>query len=479
MRLRLILSFTLVVLVTVTSMILFASQGTARDVRTYLLHGGISGRDLANSLEAYYDAHQTWQGVDQVLAGLPGMGPGAGNGIGMGQRMGPGMMMSAQQVILADASGGIIANQGPPLKSLSLTEGQLEEALPLTDRRGSGVGFLYIEGGMGLQPGDEASLINRLRLVAVQAGLLSGGIALLLALFLSGRLIDPIQRLRQAAVRLAHGDMSQRVEVRGRDELSGLGEAFNHMAGTLESVEQERKALTADIAHELRTPLAIQRAQLEALQDGIYPLTPENLQPLADQNYQLTRLVDDLRILALADAGELRMEWKQMDFPALVGQILEQFKPKLDVRQVRLEYSPEPFESCARLMVDPGRVEQILANLMSNALRYTPPQGLIRVSLSCKNQQAVLAIHDSGPGIPEEALQKIFQRFYRGDRSRSREGGGTGLGLTIARQLAQAHGGDLTAANDPQGGATFTLTIPCEPAITRHPTAQTNHPEPI
>jgi two-component system sensor histidine kinase BaeS len=130
-------------------------------------------------------------------------------------------------------------------------------------------------------------------------------------------------------------------------------------------------------------------------------------------------------------------------------------------------------------MVDPGRVEQILANLMSNALRYTPPQGLIRVSLSCKNQQAVLAIHDSGPGIPEEALQKIFQRFYRGDRSRSREGGGTGLGLTIARQLAQAHGGDLTAANDPQGGATFTLTIPCEPAITRHPTAQTNHPEPI
>jgi len=456
MRLRLILSFALIVLVTITTMILLASQGTVQDVRDYILHGGISSRELADSLEEYYAANQTWQGVDRVLAEIPGMGSGSG--------MGHGMMMSAQQVVLAGADGVIIASQGPALPSGVLSDRQQNSAIPLRDTRGQMVGFLYVEGGMGFQPGDETLLINRLRLIALRAGLLSGVIALLLALLLSGRLLKPVQQLKQAADHLARGDLSQRVPVQGKDELASLGEAFNAMAGSLERVEQERKALTADIAHELRTPLAIQRAQLEALQDSVYPLTAENLQLLADQNEQLTRLVEDLRILALADSGELRMEWKLTDVPALVAQILEQFKPKMDARQVKLEFDLEPFETCSRLKVDPGRIEQIVVNLMSNALRYTPLQGTIRVGLACKNQTATLTIQDSGPGIPEEALPHIFERFYRGDQGRSREGGGTGLGLTIARQLARAHGGDLTAANVHPVGAKFTLTISGDPS---------------
>ena len=219
--------------------------------------------------------------------------------------------------------------------------------------------------------------------------------------------------------------------------------------------------MTADIAHELRTPLAVQRAHLEALQDGIYPLSAQNLQPVLDQNETLTRLVEDLRTLALADAGELSLERTWVDLLELVKRVLARFQAAAAERSVALLLeSPQTAAGCMEVWGDPLRLEQILNNLLSNAIRYTPAQKPVHISVICQSDLVEVAMHDSGPGISPEILPHIFERFYRADPARSREEGGTGLGLSIARQLAMAQDGTLTASNHPQGGSVFTLRMP-------------------
>jgi two-component system sensor histidine kinase BaeS len=180
----------------------------------------------------------------------------------------------------------------------------------------------------------------------------------------------------------------------------------------------------------------VQRAQLEALQDGVHPASNENITSILEQNILLTRLVEDLRTLALVDAGQLQLEMVPTDLASLVERIVRRFKSQADENQVDLQFSVDG--ECLEIQIDPGRVEQIIGNLISNALRYT---------------------RDNGPGIPSDATELVFDRFYRVDHSRSRAEGGTGLGLAIARQLAEAQGGELTASNHPDGGAIFELAF--------------------
>jgi signal transduction histidine kinase len=273
--------------------------------------------------------------------------------------------------------------------------------------------------------------------------------------------LRPIRDLTLASQKLAAGDLSQRVVIHGNDELATLGLSFNHMADSLQQAEESRRLMTADIAHELRTPLAVQRANLEALQDGVYPLTVENLSPVVEQNHLLTHLVDDLRTLALADAGQIELERTPTDLPTLARRVVEQFQPQAALNQVTLHFSP-PATELQLIPLDPIRLEQMLTNLLSNALRYTPQGGQIEVAMIQIPKFACLTVRDSGQGIPQDALPFIFERFYRADKSRSRAEGGSGLGLAIARNLARAHGGDLTATNHASGGALFTLTLPIE-----------------
>jgi signal transduction histidine kinase len=231
----------------------------------------------------------------------------------------------------------------------------------------------------------------------------------------------------------------------------------------LQQAQKSRRDLTEEIAHELRTPLAVQRANLEALQDGIYAPTPDNLASILEQNILLSRLVDDLRTLALAESGELPLEAMPTELIPLVHRIVDRFRSQAEQTQVELLVSSDQ-EIEQPLSLDPMRFEQILNNLLSNALRHTPPGGKIWIASQVSLDNVELTIRDSGPGIPAEALPHIFERFYRADRSRSRTEGGTGLGLAIALNLAQHQGWDLKASNHPQGGALFTLSLPLNPA---------------
>jgi len=455
MRIKLILSFSLVVLVTVAAVVLVARLGSTQAVRSFMFRGGMTGsEELVSALEDYYTANDSWQGVESLLADTTTHGGMMGRGQGQGAAV---QAMMSQRLRLADTDGNLIYDSGASPASGSLSQSELDASVALLSGRET-VGYLLAEGGIGFTRQQETNLVNRLTQAAISAALIGGGLALVLALFLAYRLLAPIRQLTRAAENLSQGDLSQRVQVHGRDELARLGDTFNNMAQGLQRAGEVRRSMTADIAHELRTPLSVQRANLEALEDGVYPLTTEQLQPILEQNLMLTRLVDDLRSLALAEAGQLTLERMPTNLRTLADRMLERFSAQAAAAGVSL--SLDAPAHLPNIPIDPGRVEQIITNLLSNALRYTPTGGQIRLGLGEGAEALALTVRDSGAGIPVEALPHVFERFYRADRSRSRAEGGSGLGLAIARQFAEAHGGTLTAANHPEGGAVFTLSLP-------------------
>ena len=456
MRRRLILSFALVALAAIASMFLILQQSAAGEVRMFMARGGMMGLDrLATDLEDYYAVSGSWQGAEEVLSTFRG---GSGMMGMMGRGNGPG---SSLHVTLADAQENVIADNQEARQG-KLARAERENAIVLRDQAGRTTGYLVAEGLVIEDPSAGQELLNRLVRAGLVAALVSGLLALALAWMLSTRLLEPVRALTRAAEKMAGGDLGQRVPARGGDEMASLGRTFNSMAASLQKAEQARRAMTADIAHELRTPLAVQRAYLEALQDGIYPLTPENLQPILDSAELLTRLVEDLRTLALVDAGELRLEKAPVDLSSVAARVVERFRPEAESKGIRLGFEGHSRE----VVVDAGRVEQILNNLLSNALRHTPEGGEVNARVQEQAEGVEVVVEDSGPGIRPEDLPRIFERFYRADTSRSRQQGGTGLGLAIARQLALAHGGDLRAENRSSGtdenfrGARFILNIP-------------------
>ncbi len=285
--------------------------------------------------------------------------------------------------------------------------------------------------------------------------------ALLLAGLLVTQLTRPLSALSEAARRIAQGDRSVSVPVGGRDELGELAAAFNHMSANLQAQEEQRRALMADVAHELRTPLAGIQGTVEALQDGIFPLTQENLAPIQEQTALLARLVEDLRTLANAEAGQIRLDPGPVDVAELAHRVVAMHHAGATARGVSVTITAP--DTLPPLHADAQRLEQVMSNLLGNALRHTPAGGTVEVHLASTPQGLRIAVLDSGEGIPAEDLPLIFERFYRSDRSRSRESGGTGLGLAIARQLVTLHGGRIWAESPPAGraqGSGFFVELP-------------------
>lgn len=460
MRIRLILAFILIVLVTIGIFIGVTLKQTTNEVRNFLSRGGLTGsEEVVLALEEYYNVHGTWEGVEYVLRTASRLPRGMMWGQRLRSNQGIPKEIPPPNLRLADVEGYLIAHsrEAKPVGEERLTQIELERGVPL-ELNGAIVGYLVPDAAQFFSAANEISLLSRLNRAAIIAVAIAGLAAILLALLLSYNLVRPVRALTQAASHLATGDLTRRVKVKGNDELATLGHTFNQMAESLQFAAQSRRAMTADIAHELRTPLAVQRAHLEAIEDGVYPLTLESLGSIEEQNRLLTRLVEDLQTLAMADAGQLDLQITPTDFPDLIRRVASRYQPQAAEKHIEIGLTLN--EDCPPLLIDSQRIQQILHNLLSNAFRYSPDGGEIILTLDCQNNQVSLTVRDSGPGIPQDALPNIFERFYRADKSRSRIEGGSGLGLSIARKLAQAHGGDLTVTNHPDGGAIFTLTLP-------------------
>jgi signal transduction histidine kinase len=453
MRIRLILSFVIVILVTLSSVAYFVRQETEEQVNAFIYRGGIYGAEgLVEALEDYYQEEQSWEDVDTFFQS-PGRGGVKGSGGGRGRGGG------GNELKLYDSQGVLIYDPHNPGMEGKLEEQEYPATIPLVVD-GDTRGYLLAPSSQRVSLSLENDLMERLNKASINAALIAGGLSLLLAVILTVYLMRPVRALTDAAGKMAEGDLSQRVAVSGKDEIAGLGNAFNQMAVSLEGEQERRQVMTADIAHELRTPLAIQRANLEAMLDGVEPNTDQNIQVTLDQNKLLERLVTDLRTLALADAGELNLELRKTDINNLVSGIVERFQQRAKQKHVRLAAVLE--ESVPVVDSDPDRIEQILVNLVDNALQYSNEGNDVVLKTLYKDHSVLIVVKDSGPGISGDSLTQVFDRFYRGDNSRSRKYGGTGLGLAIARKLAEAHDGSLSAADSTDGGAMFTLRLPVQ-----------------
>jgi two-component system sensor histidine kinase BaeS len=293
-------------------------------------------------------------------------------------------------------------------------------------------------------------VVPALRLGVFISVMLTIGIALWFAWYVT----SPVRAVATAAQKIAAGDVSTRVMLKkspsaSGDELSSLAFQFNLMAAQLEQNQLERKQLIADIAHELRTPITVMQFRLDALEDGIYPLNLDEVLNLSQQNKFLARLVEDLRILTLADTNRLPLEKVETDLKVLIEDLAKQFKPRLGTKKLLLELIP------VTIHADSDRIRQVLSNLIENAQKYASQNIIVR--LEYQKNKLFLQIADDGLGIPEADLDRIFDRFYRVDESRTRATGGSGLGLAIVKAIVLAHDFQIRALNAPSGGAVFEI----------------------
>lgn len=309
-------------------------------------------------------------------------------------------------------------------------------------------------------PAEGSSVPDPIGWRLVGAVALVAGAALAVTVVVGRRMLAPIGSLTRAARTMEAGDLAGRVEVRGADEFAELAGAFNTLAASLEEQDRLRRAMAADVAHELRTPLSNIRGYLEAIQEGVAEPTAEVLASIHEETMQLQHLIDDLQVLSLAEAGELRMDLQLVSLGDLVAQVAAAHRAAADAGGVDLG---TVCETQAPVWGDPARLRQVVSNLVDNALRHTPRGGTVTVSVRAAAGRALVSVTDTGTGIPAEHLPHVFDRFYRADPSRSRETGGSGLGLSIARELVRAHGGDLTAASAEGGGTTFEASLPLAP----------------
>jgi signal transduction histidine kinase len=435
LRFRLVLALVLVVVAVVGGMALLSSQLTMRTFHGYEDQRGVM-RDMRfqRFLSAHYLQHRTWAAVQPEI-----------------ERIG---QITGGRVILADPEGQIVADSDGELVGQGVVRGWEMPPLPVF-HRGVPVGFLYIS------PPDEPTLgqflvsVNRtLLLVAAGAGL---G-AVLLVLGLSRRILAPVKELTEAAQGMAAGDLSQRVDISSADEIGDLARAFNAMADGLARLEDLRRQLVTDVAHELRTPLTNIRGYLEALRDGI--VEPETcvIDSLYEEAMLLSHLIDDLQDLSLAEGGQLRLARQPVALTHVVSGAVEALRARAEAERVALQVDLP--DDLPLVDADPRRIGQVLRSLLDNGLAHTPPGGEIGVVARVEDRWVAVSVRDTGAGISVEDLPYVFERFYRTDKSRSRATGGAGLGLAIAKQLVEAHGGRIEVESRIGQGAQFTFTLP-------------------
>lgn len=298
--------------------------------------------------------------------------------------------------------------------------------------------------------------LNEVILIAASGALLA---AVIVSSFVALRIVFPIRSMIKTVVQIADGDYRQRAHFVWDDELGELATNFNRMAEALHSTETRRIELIGNVAHELRTPLASMRSLMEGVIDGVLPEDFSTYSAVQTELSRLQRLVGDLENLSRAEAGQISLKIREFDLNELIDQVARKLRPQFAEKQIELK--TEVSESGLTVKADWERLQQVLINLLGNALQYTPPEGTVRLYAEVRDDKIVCSVEDSGIGLTESDIDHIFERFYRVDKSRSRAGGGSGIGLTIAHHIVKAHGGSLQAESPgPNRGSSFYFTLP-------------------
>ncbi len=440
LQFRLMVAFTLVILVTIGTVSFFVSRSTGGEIRQY----GERSEQLRTSrmqraLSSYYRQYEGWAGIQPFV-----------------EQMGS---LSGRRIILTDADGIVVADSQGDLLGEQYHPDSPGKAI--SPRGAEGVlGTLYTipELPARADPTSPHRLSQSINRFLLWGGLLAVAIAMIFTFVLSRRISAPLQSLTGAAKRLGQRDFSQRIQFKSKGEVGELAQAFNSMADDLERTEKLRRNMVADAAHELRTPLSNIRGYLEAIRDGVVKPKAATIHSLYEEVILLSRLIDDLQELTLAESGELKLVRQAEDINKLINQAVTAVQTQASAKGISMVIDlPNGLPLCN---VDSHRIGQVLRNLLDNAVAHTPQGGIISVATKQWGKWVEVSVTDTGEGIPAKELPDIFERFYRVDKSRARATGGSGLGLTIAKRLVEAHGGKIEVQSELGKGSHFAFTVP-------------------
>ena len=408
---------------------------------------------IIDLLKEHYADRGSWQGVSPLLEGADSV-----------------LFFNATNrtvLVLTDPEGEVLYSTAGTDGPSRLEASQLQGALPISVE-GHTAGFLHLlpreqatEVLFSLTTSDDISpgFAERASGFLLQVLLIGAVLAMVFGVLVNRWLSAPLTRLVDGTQAIARRDLSFRVKEQGSTEMREVSNSFNQMAAALEDAETLRRSMLNDIAHELRTPLSVLEGNLRAILDDVYPLEKAEIARLYDQTRQLHRLVDDLRLLAQAEARQLPLQRSPSDLAVLLQEVAELFAPLVGEKNITLDTSLP--RSSVFAAVDRVRFAQTLQNLLTNALQHTPAGGVIALSLQAEEETATITVADNGDGIASEDIAHVFDRFYRVDKNRTRDTGGVGLGLAIAQALVEAHDGKVDAASAGVGqGSTFTIRLP-------------------
>ena len=469
---KLTLAFLLVCLIEAVLVGVLTRQATEREFGRYLREGAC--QDLIEEAVAYYEEFGKWEGFYEFMSpparhqrgrtppprrpppprprqSLPGSPPGENDP----EFKGP--PIPSPPFVMVDQQRQVLLPSGQYRFGDAVDEAMLADAFPVV-AHGELVGRVFLtDNSRNLGPG-EVRYLKRSRTALYYAAAGAVLIALLLSLFFARSFTRPLRLLTTATQAMARGDLKQEVPVQSQDELGALTASFNQMSADLAEANALRRQMTADIAHDLRTPLTVLSGYLEALREGTLPPSPERFETMYAEASQLNRLIDDLRTLSLADAGELTLYQSTVAPAALLDRTAASFARQAQEKDITLSVDTRP--ALPNVRVDFERMVQVLGNLVSNALRYTPAGGQITLGADAETEQVQLRVEDTGSGIPPEVLPRIFRRFYRADPARPKDQGESGLGLAIARSIVEAHGGTIGVESEEGRGTVFQIRLP-------------------
>ena len=437
------LAFLAVALISVLSIVLIVRLNTAQQFRQYSKNN--SEMRLADALEDYYELFDSWNGIENLRY----------------EDFTPFFRQPSPEekdpVTITDQNGKIIRAGAGFSYGDELTNSQLRQGIPIY----SGelvVGYLLFTQGPFGENSAENSFLRSINQMLLYGGIATAIVALALGIIFSRSFSRPIQELTAATQDIAKGDLGRKVQIRSKDEVGKLAKSFNQMSDELKKSLNARRQMTADIAHELRTPVSLILGHSEGVNDGVIKPNRETFNIIREEAIRLERLVEDLRVMTMADAGELVIEPLPVSINDLVDETIKSYSHIAGKKKISLITRIEP--NLPVMELDPGRIKQVLGNLLDNALRYTPEKGTITVSAEKSEKIVTVSVMDDGAGLPEDEIERIFDRLYRTDKSRQRQDGGSGLGLAIARSFIELHGGKIWAEKNVGKGLTITFTLP-------------------
>jgi signal transduction histidine kinase len=470
---RLLLFFAIVVCVGGLSTFILVERATESQFRTFVFSGDADkAKVYAGILAEYYVEHSGWKGLQSFLSEMPAFvftkldeeikGENSFTPA-YAHTYGAISALLSDRITVADAQGHIVADTSGKLLGTTHPAMHLARGVPImADFKRIGTVLVGSMVDSTFTGANEQFLARLVRSLTI-AILVSTAIATLFGLVLSIQITRPLAILDDAAKKIAGGDFSVIVPVSGRDEVASLSASFNAMTGELRRLDEAKRRIIADSAHELRTPVTLIRGSLEAMIDGVFSMDLNTIRSVYDETMRLSRLIEMLRELELIDSGELKLSLDDIDVLPVLEKAASLFRTQAGEKDIRIEVQARGPAALA-VRVDALRLDEVLYNLIENAIKYSPRGGKVDLSARREGASVLISVDDSGPGIPVSERARVFERFYRTDKSRAQDSGGRGLGLSIAYEIVKAHGGSIHIEDSPLGGTSCVVTLPAVPS---------------